>query len=50
MLEVVGDFGFEGAVWRSAFVPEEQAAIVNAMTTRIAAVEGFRLHRRGGPA
>jgi hypothetical protein len=50
VLDVDGDFGFEGAVWRLAFVPEEQAAIAKAMTTRIAAVETFRLHRRGGPA
>jgi hypothetical protein len=50
VLEVVGDFGFEGAVWRLVFVPEEQAAIANATTTRITAAEAFRLRRRGGPA
>ena len=32
------------------FVPEEQAAIVNAPTTRTAAVAAFRLHRRREPA
>jgi hypothetical protein len=50
VLGVAGDFGFEGAVWRLASVPEEQAAIVNVMTTRVAAVEAFRLHWRGAPA
>jgi hypothetical protein len=50
VLDVVGGFGFEGAVWRLEFVPDEQAAIVNVATTRTAAVAAFRLHRRREPA